>query len=120
MTWQDHEAWIAKLYGGQRTPRSGGGSTAKGDVQIETDQELVECKFTGLRQKQSKPRLVTVMEKVANEAYEEGKDPAVALRYFLPESALANSDGYVDLVVRRAQDDARRSEVVRDMNGTDD
>lgn len=118
MTWQEHEKWIAKLYGGERTPRSGGGSTQKGDVQIETDKELVECKFTGPREKQSRPRLISQMEKVANEAYEEGKDPAIALRYFDPTSTLAR-DGYVDLVVRLARDDARRSEELREVHGAE-
>lgn len=108
MTWQEHEKFIAKLYGGERTKSSGSGVKQKGDVRIETDREVVECKYTDNQDGQRKPRLVTVMEKVSQEAYEEGKDPAIALRWYMPDSTLANSDGMVDLVVRLAKDDAER------------
>ena len=119
MSWERHEEFIAKLYGGTRTKGSGSGVREKGDVQIETDSELVECKYTNNGEGSRRPRLVSQMEKVSQEAYEEGKDPAIALRYFMPESTLANSDGCVDLVVRLARDDARRSIELRE-HGPDD
>ena len=48
------------------------------------------------------------MEKMADEAYAEGKDPALALRYFCPDSPLASYDGWVDLTVRLTEQDGKR------------
>jgi hypothetical protein len=114
VTWQDHEKWIAKLYGGARTPRSGGGIKEKGDVRIATENELVECKLQGNPDKPRRSRIVKDLEKVSVEAYEEGLDPVLAYRFFDPDSTLARADGYVDVVLRLARDDARRSEELRD------
>jgi hypothetical protein len=114
VNWQTHEKYIAKLYQGEGTAGSGNGVRQKGDVRIETDDEIVECKYTDNKDGSGNPRLVKIMEKVASEAYEEGKDPAIAMRWFMPESTLANSEGCVDLVIRLARDDARRSEALRD------
>ena len=110
--WEDHEAFIARLYGGRRTKGSGSGVKEKGDVRIETQSEIVECKMSGQPGKPRRVTLVKQLEKVAVEAYEEGMDPVLALRYYDPDSTLAKHDGYVDLVVRLAHDDARRSEAI--------
>lgn len=108
--WKEHEKWVAKIYGGRRTKSSGSGIKEKGDVRIEAQNELVECKMSGEPGKPRRVTLVKHMEKVANEAYEEGMDPMLALRYYDPDSTLAANDGHVDLVVRLARDDARRGE----------
>jgi hypothetical protein len=108
MDWNDHEEFIAKSYGGTRTKGSGAGIKEKGDVRIEATDELVECKLQGEPGKARRSRIVTLLEKVADEAYEEGFDPMLALRYFNPDSTLANADGYVDVTIRLTHDDARR------------
>jgi hypothetical protein len=110
----DHEKWIAKHFGGTQTKGSGNTVGHKGDVKIATDSELVECKAQEPTEKPRKPRIVKELEKVADEAYEEGLDPVLAHRYFCPSSPLARVDGYVDVVIRLAKDDARRSEAIRD------
>jgi hypothetical protein len=104
--WQRHENHIAKLYGGKRTKGSGSGVKQKGDVRITSQGDLVECKARDTRG--ITPGIVSQLEKVAREAYEEGLDPALALRYYLPDSILADSDGYVDMMVRLVRDDTRR------------
>ena len=111
---EDHEKWFAKLFGGTRTKGSGNTVGHKGDVKIATDRELVECKAQEPTETPRRPRIVKELEKVANEAYEEGLDPVLAHRYFCPSSPLARVDGYVDVVIRLARDDARRSEELRD------
>lgn len=50
-------------------------------------------------------------EKVTQEAWEEGKDPMLALRYYAPDSPLADSNGWIDFTVMRARDQAVREEV---------
>jgi hypothetical protein len=109
--WQDHEEFIAKTYRGIRTKGSGSGVKEKGDVRIEAQDELVECKLAGEPGKPRRVTLVKQLEKVAQEAYEEGLDPVLALRYYDPTSTLA-INGYVDIVVRLVRDDARRSETI--------
>lgn len=113
-TWQDHERFIERVYGGQRTKGSGSTVAHKGDVRISTASELVECKLQGNPESPRRTRLVKQLEKVANEAYEEGLDPVLAWRIFDPSSELANLDGYVDVAIRLVRDDARRSEELND------
>lgn len=103
---KEHEDHIAGLYQGRRSPSSGGSVTDKGDVRSE--KTLLECKMTGQPGSPKYATLIRRMEKIADEAWEEGREPAVALRYFCPESVLANHNGWVDLVVRIAKDDAMR------------
>lgn len=109
--WEEHERWIASIYGGVRTKGSGSGVKEKGDVRIASQNELVECKMSGEPGKPRRVTLVKQLEKVATEAYEEGMDPVLALRYYDPDSPLAR-DGHVDVVVRLARDDARRSDAL--------
>jgi hypothetical protein len=59
---------------------------------------------------ETKPKVLKEFEKIAVEAYAEGREPALALRYFAPDSALANVDGWVDLMVRSVGDDRAREE----------
>jgi hypothetical protein len=99
----DHEAWIAQTYGGTRSPSSGGAAHDYGDVRCYD--ELIECKATT---QAAKTKILKEFEKIAREAYAEGRIPALALRYFDPESILADVDGWVDLIVRRVADDQAR------------
>ena len=102
---REHESFVAKWYGGKRSPSSGASDTDKGDVRTST--MLIECKGKfGQRigQKPVKSTLLGHMEKAADEAWSEGKDPAVALRFYKPESTLADTNGYVDLIVLRMTD----------------
>lgn len=113
---RQHENAIAKLYNGQRSRSSGASDTDKGDVRIGSSKTIFECKLTGAPGGESKrTTLLGHMEKVADEAWAEGKQPAVALRLFNPESPLSGHDGWVDLVVRLAKDDSyRESELYGD------
>jgi len=52
-----------------------------------------------------RPKILREFEKIAAEAWAEGSEPALALRYFAPESILASIDGWVDLIVYRVDDD---------------
>ena len=96
---EDH---IAYLFDGRRSPSSGASVTNKGDVT--TERLKIECKMT----KASKPTMVKQFEKIAQEAWEHGKDPMLALRYYDPSSPIADRDGWIDLTVRLAVDDAVR------------
>lgn len=110
---KQHEDYIAGIFGGIRSKTSGASPVDKGDVRIKGDQNLIECKMTGTPGTKPKRRatLVRQMEKIAVEAYEEGLDPAVALRYFDPDSPLADrATGYVDFIVRPVKDDVMRGE----------
>lgn len=100
-----HEDFVATRYEGVRSPSSGAAEADSGDVR--TSEELFECKMTGHpgRQPKRKSTMVRLMEKIADEAWEEGKNPALAYRYFDPSSNLSDKDGWVDLVVRRLGDD---------------
>ena len=99
----EHEEFIARLFHGKRSASSGAAVTDNGDVRCE--RWLIECKMTGNPSEVSKKSAVAKdFEKIATEAYAEGRDPMLALRYFDPDSKLANVDGWVDLAVMRAQD----------------
>lgn len=46
------------------------------------------------------PVFIQQLEKVTEEAREEGRIPALALRYYAPDSILSNQMGWVDVIVR--------------------
>lgn len=100
----EQEEHIARLYGGRRSASSGAADNDSGDVRA--SDHLFECKLTGGPGRPAKSTLLKQFEKVAQEAYAEGKDPVVALRFYSPDSPLANPKGWVDLVVRLAEEDA--------------
>jgi hypothetical protein len=104
----EQEDFIARLYGGVRSKSSGASKTDQGDVRCPG--RLIECKYTGNPGKpmKSTPKILKEFEKITQEAWSEGKEPALALRYFAPESVLANHEGWVDLIVRRVADDSER------------
>lgn len=107
-----HENHVASAYGGRRSPSSGGSPVDKGDVKVIDDNTLFECKAKFGMLVGSTPvksTLVKQMEKIADEAWESLKEPALALRFYCPESYLADWNGWVDLVVRRLSDDVERS-----------
>lgn len=99
----EHEEWVAMQYGGRRSPSSGGAAHDQGDVR--TEKYLIECKLTGRPGKPAKSTVLTHLEKIADEAYAEGREPLVALRFYSPDSMLANSQGWVDVVVRKVAED---------------
>lgn len=100
-----HEEWIANQYGGNRSRTSGASPVDKGDVS--TDTHLYECKLRGVP---GGPSMRTThmkwMEKVADEAWADGKQPALCLRYYCPESPLAAHDGWVDFTLKLTRDDS--------------
>jgi hypothetical protein len=98
----EQEDKIAALYGGRRSKSSGAADHDQGDVRC--PRLLIECKMT----KTKPPRWIKDFEKITHEAYSEGRDPAMAFRFYDPESVLADREGYIDLVVRRAAEDALR------------
>jgi len=105
----EHEEFIARCYQGRRSPSSGAADHDEGDVKVGNAKVggiLFECKTTGDSEKPAKATIVTRMEKVAEEAWAAGYEPALALRFYKPDSRLANDKGFIDLVVRRVADDS--------------
>lgn len=103
---KEHEEYVAKRYEGRRSPSSGASITDLGDVRDETF--LIECKGQFGERLGSKPvrsTLLNQFEKIADEAMQGDRIPAVALRFYKPESALANNEGFVDLIVKLVDDD---------------
>ena len=108
----EQEEHVSEIYGGIRSKSSGAADHDQGDVRVASDHTLFECKGTFGERTGKKPvrsTLVKHMEKVANEAWAEGRDPALALRFYMPDSILSDADGYVDLTVRLLHDDAYRT-----------
>lgn len=106
----EQEEYVAAQYGGRRSRSSGASDTDKGDVRLDNGKTLFECKGKfGERAGQNPVRstLLSDFEKIADEAYANDRDPAMALRFYKPDSPFANRDGYVDLVVRFLEDDVR-------------
>lgn len=99
------EDFIARVYGGVRVKGSGSKVHSKGDVR--TTNHLFECKMTTIPSKFLKD-----FEKVAREAYAEGREPVLCYREYDPDNILSNSEGYVDITMRLTADD-----VLREPNG---
>lgn len=99
------EARVAKRYLGTVSPSSGGAFTDAGDVRNLA--ELIEAKHTGTfdRPRRSISVKLSDLEKVADEAWAEGRMPVLALSIYSPDSVLAGLDGCVDLTVRLQTDD---------------
>lgn len=108
-----HEDYIARLYDGKRSAASGASDTNKADVR--TDEVFYECKLSGAPGGPPKnTTLLRVMEKAADEAWSEGRAPAVCLRLFNPTSPLADLEGWVDMTVRLTADDSERERSLGD------
>lgn len=114
---QEHEKYVAFLYEGKVSPSSGAAPADAGDVRVWATNELIECKVKGEPGKPARSTLVKQMEKIADEAWAEARDPVLCLRFFMPDSPLADKKGWVDLSVRVAGDDAHRSYLVREERG---
>lgn len=108
----DHEEHIANLYFGKRSPSSGAAVGDQGDVR--TDDDLVECKMTGTYDKFAKSISIKldVLEKIADEAWSEGRQWALALRIYNPDSTIADKAGFVDMIVRPLDDDLLRESLL--------
>lgn len=104
----EHEESIACTYNGMRSKSSGAAAHDQGDVRC--PMLLIECKYTGSPRSPMKgtPKILKEFEKITQEAWSEGKDPMLALRYYAPGSILANAQGWVDLAVRLVTDDRER------------
>lgn len=96
---------IARIYGGRRSPSSGGHESDRGDVR--TRYELIECKHKGTFDKPAKSISLKLedFEKIADEAWSESRNPFMVLSIYAPDSVLANKDGEVDFTVRLTLDD---------------
>lgn len=115
---REHEDWIARLYDGRRSPSSGASSVDKGDVRVSSSRTIFECKCNGAPGGRSRhPTILGQLEKVTDEAWAEGKRAALCLRYFCPESPLADVNGWVDLTVRPTRDDALREAALDSIDG---
>jgi hypothetical protein len=104
----EQEDFIAAHYQGRRSASSGAADTDSGDVVTETT--LFECKVTGNPEEPVKKplgaKLTADLEKVTEEAWQRGKAPALAIRWYDPNSILSDQSGWIDVVVRRVVDDA--------------
>lgn len=109
----DHEQHIAHLYFGKRSPSSGAAEHDQGDIR--TADDLIEAKMTGGPQRPArsiKVELVDV-EKIADEAWSEGRQWALALRIYCPDSPVADKAGFVDMMVRPLDDDLLRENLLQ-------
>lgn len=100
------EERFARRYGGKRSPSSGAAVTDQGDMR--TSRDLMECKHAGTYDKPAKSISVKLadLEKIADEAWSIGKLPTLGLTIYAPGSVLSDRDGFIDLTVRLADDDA--------------
>jgi hypothetical protein len=103
---KEHEEYVAAHYSGRRSPSSGAAFTDIGDGgNIDV---LFECKGAFGERIGDKPVRSTLLkqfEKIADEAWQSDRTPLLALRFYMPDSPLADNYGYVDLVVKRLEDD---------------
>jgi len=102
----EQEDYVASQYNGKRSPSSGGADNDSGDVRAPRD--LIECKVKGSPNHPLKncPTILQQFDKIAVEAHLEGRSPVLALRFYWPDSPLANHKGWVDLSVRLLDEDA--------------
>jgi hypothetical protein len=105
----NQEDYIARLFSGRRSASSGAAVTDAGDVRCPV--LLIECKTVVPNPtKPKRPGWLKQFEKVAEEAWAEGREPMMAFRFYDSDSILSDSDGIIDLTVRIAKDDAMREE----------
>lgn len=101
------EEKVAKHYGGTRSPSSGASVADQGDVR--TPDRLIECKHAGTFDKPAKSISVKLsdLEKIADEAWSEGREPAMVLSLYAPDSVLADRDGEVNIALRLMSNDGQ-------------
>lgn len=56
-------------------------------------------------EKPKRPGFARDLEKITEEAWTEGRIPALAIRWYDPESLLADKSGWCDVIVKRVVDD---------------
>ncbi len=106
----EQEEYVARKYGGVRSKSSGAAAHDYGDVRTphgtHSPGQLIECKVTtGSRV----PQFIQELEKIAREAWVEGREPVLVLRYEgCRGNLLADVDGNIDIAVRRMLDDVER------------
>lgn len=98
-----HEDFIAAAYNGVRSKSSGAAVHDDGDVRNSKD--LLEAKVT---RKMIPAKLKKEFEKVAREAWGEGRHPVLCARYYDPDSLLSDHEGFVDFTIRLTSDDKMR------------
>lgn len=99
------EKKVARVYGGTRSPSSGAAETDQGDIR--TPDQLIECKHRGTFDKPAASISLKLsdFEKIFNEAVSEGRETAMVLSLYAPDSILADKDGEVNFTVRLMLDD---------------
>lgn len=101
----EQEDFIAAHYEGRRSRSSGAADTDAGDVR--TCMHLIECKVMGNPEESAKrPGFARDMEKITEEAWSEGRMPALAIRWYDPDSILSDRTGWCDVIVKRVADDS--------------
>lgn len=97
----DQEDLVARLYGGSRSPSSGAAAHDGGDIRLE--EHLAECKLKGGPGNPVDPLPVFVrdLEKVVDEAAQEGKDAFLIRSYYAPTSNLSDHTGWIHLAIRQ-------------------
>ena len=108
-----HEDYIASLYEGVRSKSSGAYIGDKFDVL--SPLTSFELKSTGRPGEPRGNRLIKLLDKQADYAYEIEREPAVGQRFYQPESKLASQDGYLYITVRLTKEDADREIELREL-----
>lgn len=73
---------------------------------------MFECKHTGTFDHPKRSARITLdtLEKLADEAWSESREPVLMLSIYAPDSVLADGHGFIDLTVRLMSDDVRRED----------
>jgi hypothetical protein len=102
---REQEEQIARYFGGVVSPSSGASDTDQGDVR--TSESLIECKTTGSPGDERRPSLNEILgwlAEVAEQAWEEGKQPVVCVRVYAKGHPLAHpTTGVLDLAIAHAE-----------------
>lgn len=98
---EDQEKWIEYVYDGHRSVSSGASAKDRGDVR--TGLSMIECKTT---EREMPKWILDPLEKIVQEAYAENLVPALAMRFYNPDSILSDGRGNIDIVIRRVGDDS--------------
>ena len=104
----EQEDYVASVYPeGRRSPSSG----AHDEIDVFTSESGIECKFEGgpgEKEVYSYRIKLEDLETISDRAMKVGRDGALAVRLYAPESPLSDRDGNVDFVVRPLVQDAGR------------
>ena len=98
---------MAEEYSGELTANSGAADSDTGDVRTET--QLIECKHKGCFEKPVKSMSINlaILEKIWNEAVQQGREPVLCFRMYVPKDGHPlTRGGFIDLSIRLASSDA--------------